>query len=207
MLRDRLTHSMHRARKRAKTLEASVNEIHFYLPTECPYGALSNYYRRPLLFNGVRYISAEHAYQCAKAKRPMVREWVAQAPTSILAAVAGDGLPEDEILGGWESSRIPLMRAILRVKFTQHEDLRTLLVSTGDQPLVEWVSEDSASSPFWSKINGEGLNMLGQLLMELRSDLRSSDCPNVEGAKSPHSKTLNRSPLEDHPHHGPSALT
>jgi ribA/ribD-fused uncharacterized protein len=162
-----------RVKNAAHTLEAAVTEIHFFLPSERPYGALSNYYRRPLLINGFRYLSVEHAYQAGKARRAVVREWVAQAPTAIVAAVVGDGLPQDEILPGWEAQRVALMREILRAKFTQNDDLQALLLATGDALLVEWATEDSPVNRFWSKVNGQGTNMLGQLLMDLRSELQS----------------------------------
>jgi ribA/ribD-fused uncharacterized protein len=151
---------------------SNMSEIHFRLPTELPYGALSNYYRRPLLYDGLRYPSAEHAYQGAKARRTDVRDWIAGAPTAMLAAVAGDGLPEDEVVPGWKAQHLALMRGILRAKFTLHDDLRALLLSTGDAVLIECALEDSVPNRFWSKVNGEGMNMLGVLLTELRSELR-----------------------------------
>jgi ribA/ribD-fused uncharacterized protein len=150
-----------------------MTEIRFYLPIEVPYGALSNYYPRPLLFDGSTYPSSEHAYQAAKARRPVVREWIAEAPTPMLAAAAGDRLPDEEVASGWTSRQVPLMQAILLAKFTQHADLRTLLVSTGDALLIESALEDNATNRFWSKVGGEGMNMLGRLLMELRSALRA----------------------------------
>jgi hypothetical protein len=149
-----------------------MSEIHFRLPTELPYGALSNYYRRPLFYDGLRYPSAEHAYQAAKARRPDVRDWIAGAPTALLAAMAGDGLPQEEVVPGWKAKHLALMRGLIRAKFTSHDDLRALLLSTGDAVLIELAVEDSITNRFWSKVNGEGMNMLGVLLMELRSELR-----------------------------------
>ena len=151
-----------------------MTEIRFYLPTDIPYGVLSNYYPRPLLFEGSTYPSSEHAYQAAKARRPAVRDWLATAPTAMLAAAAGDGLPADEIASGWTSRQVPLMRAILLAKFTQHADLQIILLSTGDALLIESAPEDNATNRFWSKVGDEGKNMLGQLLMELRSALRGA---------------------------------
>jgi len=61
------------------------------------------------------------------------------------------------------------MRDVLRAKFTQHEDLRALLLSTGDAKLVEHTANDS----YWADGgDGSGRNMLGQLLMQLREELR-----------------------------------
>jgi ribA/ribD-fused uncharacterized protein len=72
----------------------------------------------------------------------------------------------------WDSRRAAVMREGLRAKFTQHEDLRRLLLSTEDAKLVEHTERDD----FWGDGgDGSGANMLGRLLMELRDELRRSD--------------------------------
>ena len=61
------------------------------------------------------------------------------------------------------------MGEVLRAKFTQHPQLRSLLLSTGDAELVEHTANDN----YWADGgDGSGKNRLGQLLMELRSELR-----------------------------------
>lgn len=63
------------------------------------------------------------------------------------------------------------MRKVLRAKFTQHEDLKQLLLSTGEARLIESPKTDNAVNRIWGEVNGKGKNMLGVLLMELRSEL------------------------------------
>jgi len=63
------------------------------------------------------------------------------------------------------------MRKVLRAKFSQHEDLKQLLLSTGNVRLVEAGRVDNAVNRTWGEVNGKGLNMLGVLLMELRAEL------------------------------------
>ena len=65
------------------------------------------------------------------------------------------------------------MRAVLRAKFTQHEDLKQLLLETGDAPLVESATVDNPVNRLWGKVNGVGKNTLGIMLMELRTELRN----------------------------------
>jgi ribA/ribD-fused uncharacterized protein len=71
----------------------------------------------------------------------------------------------------WDSARIDIMRVALRAKFEQHDELRALLLSTGEAKLVEHTDNDG----FWGDGgNGSGQNMLGQLLMQLRAELRTN---------------------------------
>jgi predicted NAD-dependent protein-ADP-ribosyltransferase YbiA (DUF1768 family) len=71
------------------------------------------------------------------------------------------------------------MKRILRAKFTQFEDLKILLLSTGTARLVETATVDSPVNRLWGEVNGVGQNKLGTLLMEVRAELRAAeDCRN-----------------------------
>ena len=68
----------------------------------------------------------------------------------------------------WESAKVGIMREALVAKFTQHDELRALLLSTGHAKLVEHTANDD----FWGDGgDGSGRNMLGRLLMEVRRTL------------------------------------
>jgi len=165
----------HRSRK---VITASANrdcaEIRFYRANEKPYGAFSNLSRRPIVFEGRAFPTAEHAYQAGKARGTAVREWILSAPTPHLVAMAAHGLYTWDIVPNWSRVKYDRMRAVLRAKFWQHEDLRQLLLSTGEARLVEAGRVDNAVNRTWGEVNGKGLNMLGVLLMELRGELRRS---------------------------------
>lgn len=152
------------------------SDLHFWKPESKPYGALSNLFPRKVVFEGGVYRTAEHAYKAAQARRSEVRQWLKDAPTAELVALAGERLPRSETARGWEKARIPTMRRILEAKFTEHEDLKRLLLSTGNRRLVEWAPEDNEVNRFWSEVRGSGVgrNMLGRLLMDLRRSLRQS---------------------------------
>lgn len=69
----------------------------------------------------------------------------------------------------WNEVRLDVMRDALRMKFTQHSELRDLLLSTHNKPLVEHTHNDHV----WADGgDGSGQNLLGQLLMEVREELR-----------------------------------
>jgi predicted NAD-dependent protein-ADP-ribosyltransferase YbiA (DUF1768 family) len=62
------------------------------------------------------------------------------------------------------------MMEVLRLKFTQHPDLRSTLLSTGAAQIVY----DDPLDPFWgSGPDGNGQNELGKLLTHIRHILRA----------------------------------
>ena len=152
-----------------------MNEIRFYRASEKPYGAFSNLYRREVVFEGEVFATSEHAYQVGKARKPAVRKWLMEAPSPALLAMAAHGLYYWDIVPGWSKTKFDRMREVLRAKFTQHPDLKELLLSTGDARLVENATVDNAVNRLWGEVDGVGRNMLGVLLMEIRTELRSSD--------------------------------
>ena len=86
--------------------------------------------------------------------------------------------PYDEDL--WAQVRGPLMRVALREKFLQNPALREQLLSTGNALLVEaaprdgvWGAHMGLSDPnLADPATWDGKNLLGQTLMDVRSDLR-----------------------------------
>jgi len=156
-------------------------EIKFYRANEKPYGALSNLFRRQIIFEGREYPTAEHAYQAGKARKDLVREWILSAPSPSLVAMAAHGLYSWDIVPNWSTIKFERMRQVLYAKFTQHDDLFELLLSTGNYRLVEAGKVDNQVNREWGEVNGKGKNMLGVILMELRSKLLSSTSFNNNG--------------------------
>jgi hypothetical protein len=62
-----------------------------------------------------------------------------------------------------------IMLIAVRAKFSQHEYLTRLLLSTGDKYLIEHTENDD----YWAdNLDGTGKNMLGKILMLVREELR-----------------------------------
>ena len=150
------------------------DEVRFYRASDKPYGAFSNLYRREIVYEGVTFATSEHAYQYGKARKPEVRAWLMQAPSPSLLAMAAHGLYYWDIAPGWSKSKFDRMRGVLAAKFSQHEDLRALLLSTGEAKLIETATVDNEVNRLWGEVNGVGQNMLGVMLMELRGALHKA---------------------------------
>lgn len=158
----------------SKQTDAAL-EIRFYRANEKPFGVFSNLYRRPIEFEGTTYPTSEHAYQAGKARKPAVREWILNAPTPALAAMAAHGLYVWDVVPDWAKIKFDRMRSVLHAKFDQHADLRDLLLSTGDARLVEAGTVNNAVNRLWGEVDGKGENMLGVMLMELRTAYREQE--------------------------------
>jgi hypothetical protein len=104
--------------------------------------------------------------------------------------MAAHGLYTWDIVPNWTAIKFDRMRSVLRAKFSQHEDLRTLLLQTGDARLVEVGRTDNPVNRVWGEVNGKGLNMLGVILMEIRTELRATS------AKANHIRLKS----DSHPH-------
>jgi ribA/ribD-fused uncharacterized protein len=153
-------------------LSMHLAEIRFYRANEKPYGAFSNLYPRPIEFEGSIFATSEHAYQAGKASKPAVRDWILSAPTPSLAAMAAHGLYVWDVVPNWAQIKFDRMRAVLRAKFEQHPDLKELLLSTGSARLVEAGTVNNAVNRLWGEVEGKGQNMLGVMLMDLRTEFR-----------------------------------
>lgn len=156
-----------------------MKEIRFYRANEKPYGAFSNLFRRPIVFEERMFATAEHAYQAGKARRREVREWLMAAPSPALLAMAAHGLYQWDITPAWSRIKFDRMRAVLHAKFTQHADLADLLLGTADARLIETATVDNAVNRLWGEVEGKGgQNMLGIMLMEVRDKLAAlARCP------------------------------
>lgn len=129
---------------------------------------LSNFHPAKVVYAGLRYPTVEHAYQAAKAVHERDREIIRFLETPQQVKRYGKFM---EIDPNWEDRKLAVMELLLQRKFEDSE-LRELLLSTGDDYLEEtnWWGDT-----FWGVCRGQGRNMLGHLLMELRANIRKEE--------------------------------
>jgi ribA/ribD-fused uncharacterized protein len=75
---------------------------------------------------------------------------------------------EISVVQDWDKKKFQIMEALVRIKFLDNPELRIMLKSTGDAILVEG---NTWGDKYWGVCKGEGLNMLGQILMSVRNIL------------------------------------
>lgn len=130
------------------------------------YAFLSNFYERPVEWEGIVYPSTEHAFQAAKVINPATRLRIAAAETPGRAKRMGRTV---QLRGDWEEVKQEIMYEIVHAKFHQNPDLAQKLLDTGDTILIEgnWWNDTT-----WGVCNGVGKNWLGQILMAVRRVLQ-----------------------------------
>src|SRR3546814_1582392 len=104
-----------------------ADEIRFYRSSEKPYGAFSNLYRREIEFEGEMFATSEHAYQAGKPRKQAVRDWLMNAPSPALLAMAAPGLYYWDVAPGWSTTKFDRMRAVLRRSEEHTSELQSLM--------------------------------------------------------------------------------
>lgn len=132
---------------------------------------LSNFWRLndpPLMVDGLEYPSVEHFYQAQRAVLPIDRSLIATAGTPGEAKRMARHV---ETVSDWNDVKVSVMVYGLLEKFTQSPSLGDRLIATGDALLIEG---NKWHDNFWGrcvcgKCEGFGTNLLGEVLMYIRS--------------------------------------
>ena len=132
------------------------------------YAFLSNYSASPFKDEcGDFFPTMEHYFQANKADNQNDYLHIAYAPTPGEAKRLGRKI---QLRPDWEEIKDKVMLTGLRKKFTDPE-LRSLLLATGDEELIEgnyW------GDTYWGVCNGIGQNKLGKLLMQVREEIKNN---------------------------------
>ena len=131
------------------------------------YDFLSNFYEVAVRY-GYDYGSAEAAYQAQKATDSDDKSKF----TEYTPAQAKRMGRKVDMRSDWEEVKVAYMRDILFAKFVQNPELAKRLLATSDSTLIEG---NDWHDTFWGvdSKTGEGQNILGKLLMELREELKN----------------------------------
>ena len=130
------------------------------------YRFLSNFWPAEVVYEGITYPTAEHAYQAAKTLDIEQRKKISALPTPAEAKTAGRAL---KLRDDWETAKFTVMEDVVRYKFTHHAELRAKLLATGDLLLEEG---NTWGDRVWGVYQGQGENRLGKILMKIRQDFR-----------------------------------
>lgn len=129
------------------------------------YRFLSNFYEVPIIVDGIKYRSVEHAFQAAKATNELDKHIFRQCETAADAKYWGRHI---KLRPDWDSVKIDIMYNLLKIKFND-DSLKKQLLSTDDAIIIEGNNHKDC---YWGVYKGKGENNLGKLLMKLRAEIR-----------------------------------
>lgn len=151
-------------------MSESLDVIYFY-STSGEYGCFSNFSRHCVFLKGKSWPTSEHYFQAQKFAGTEHEEAVRQAERPKEAANMGRDRKRP-LRPDWERVKDQVMHDVVRAKFSQHDDLKAILLGTGVAKLVEHTAKDS----YWADGgDGSGKNRLGEILMQVREELRGAE--------------------------------
>lgn len=131
-----------------------------------PYGCFSNYWKARFFVFGRWWTWSEAPYQAAKTIVQSEIDAIHQATKANDTRLLGQKVT---MRPDWDQVKRSVMKEVCMAKFLQHPDLRKILMDTGNEVLIE----DSPVDWYWGcGADGTGQNVLGQVLMEIREELK-----------------------------------
>ena len=136
---------------------------------------LSNFEPCSIVLDGLEFSSSEAAYmaqKCAFAEDKF--QFTGQLKGSDAKALG----QKVKLRSDWEAYKVLAMTRAVYAKFNQNFELKCKLLATGSAHIEE---TNSWGDRFWgADIEGNGLNMLGNVLMYTREILQAPSLPNVK---------------------------
>lgn len=141
-------------------------EILFYDPKK-EYGWLANFSNHNIQVEAKTFKTVEHYYQSQKFTNGIIKYLIINSPTPQIAKSLARTFRYLR-KNNWAYIKNDIMYKAIKYKFTQHQDLRKLLVNTDRSELIEKSDRDY----YWGiGKSGLGENIMGKLLMKLREEL------------------------------------
>ncbi len=139
------------------------------------FSKFSNFSKTPFILDGKLWDTVEHYFQAMKTTDTLIQEQIRLSDTPKKAKNLGRRV---NLRSDWESIRYQIMLKALRAKFSD-KYLRDLLLSTED----ETIYEDSPYDAIWGtgvkNDIGQGQNLLGKALMQIREELKKEEVPTL----------------------------
>ncbi len=143
--------------------------IYFYNIRE-QYGCFSNFSPHGFVLDELYWSTSEHYFQAQKfiGTPYLAKLRLVKTPKEAANMGRQRTLP---LRPDWEKVKDNIMRKAVFSKFSTNKDIQEILLSTGNEELVE----NSPIDYYWGcGADGSGKNMLGIVLMEVRQQLKYS---------------------------------
>jgi N-glycosidase YbiA len=164
--------------------KSDKTQILFYSRDRKKYEFLSNFFPCKFFLDGQVWLSVEQYYQAQKSENLEYKNLILNAKTALEVKKIGDSrgnnvnkhkeswfeVHTQELRFDWEKVKYDVMKKAVFAKFSQNPNLKNQILKTNDFTLIE----DSIDDCYWGiGEDGTGQNILGNILMEVRSKLKN----------------------------------
>lgn len=118
-----------------------------------------------IVFDDIKFKNATVAFLASKIKDNGAKRSLARL-SAANARKKRNNIPENS---EWEDNKEWYLYKVLEAKFNQNKDLKEKLLATNDKQLINNVTYPDTEYGIY---NGRGSNILGLVLMKLRSDFK-----------------------------------
>ncbi len=141
-----------------------------------PWGIFSNFARTPIHADGREYSCVEQMFQCLKFTDPDVIADIMAVSGQTIKMKAKHWVKQGKTRPDWPAILVDVLKRCLRLKLDQSPEFRQALVDSAPLFIVEdqTTFPRSTADAYGCKLIGKkyvGPNLMGRLLMELRSEL------------------------------------
>lgn len=146
--------------------------IYFYSARENPFGCFSNFSAHGFELENYWWYTSEHYFQAQKFIKTDF-DWFnkIQAIKAPKEAAKMGRSRQHLLRENWEEIKDNVMYQAVLCKFKTHFDIQQILLDTGEQLIVE----NSPIDYYWGcGKDGSGKNKLGDILMQVRTEIRQS---------------------------------
>jgi ribA/ribD-fused uncharacterized protein len=124
-------------------------------------------YKIKFKLDGLIWPAVENYFQAQKVRDDRLKD-IFTLILPFKARVLGNNISLSE---DFENNKLSIMKKAIYAKFSQNEDLKELLLLTGNVELIEYAPWDRKGSYWGVNADGVGENHTGKILMEVREEL------------------------------------
>jgi len=150
-----------------------------FTKVKLPFGWLGNMAGFPLRYDDKDWRTPEALFQAYRFTDPAIREEIRLQRSPMGAKMVAKKNADKMTVTPTSAEDLALMEWVLRLKLEQHPQLKADLLATGDEIIIEDVSNRPSGGRhiFWGMSNASGSwvgdNALGKIWMKLREELRN----------------------------------
>ena len=140
------------------------------------YGWMGNMAPYPIKFEGKVWLTSEALFQSMRYDIESIKEIIRVEKSPMGAKMKSKKYKDQMVVVPMSDLDVENMRKCVKMKFDAHPQLKKALIATGMSPIFEDIGiRKGERHKFWgakklSESEGEGNNMMGKILMDLREE-------------------------------------